>query len=113
MRVGGPLQECVYALWHHPIGHCHTRVWWGLSTWGTGIAFEVQKMKVTVVDDNEVKKEGLRRGYGFSCFVEAENMPSVLLDAGGDSPTLLHNMRELNIEPRDIGIIVITHAYGD
>ena len=70
-------------------------------------------MKLTVVYDNEVKKEGLRRGYGFSCFIEAENMPSVLFDTGGDSPTLLHNMKELSIDPKDIGIIVISHAHGD
>jgi len=70
-------------------------------------------MKLTVVYDNEVKREGLWRGYGFSCFIEAENMPSVLFDAGGDSPTLLHNMKELNIDPKDIGIIVISHAHGD
>ncbi len=70
-------------------------------------------MKLTVVYDDEVKREGLWRGYGFSCFIEAENMPSVLFDAGGDSPTLLHNMKELNIDPKDIGIIVISHAHGD
>ncbi|TET42867.1 MAG: MBL fold metallo-hydrolase [Dehalococcoidia bacterium] len=70
-------------------------------------------MKLTVVYDNEVKREGLWRGYGFSCFIEAEKMPSVLFNAGGDSPTLLHNMKELNIDPKDIGIIVISHAHGD
>jgi metal-dependent hydrolase (beta-lactamase superfamily II) len=70
-------------------------------------------MKLTVVYDNEVKREGLWRGYGFSCFIEAENMPSILFDTGGDSATLLHNMKELNIDPKDIGIIVISHAHGD
>lgn len=70
-------------------------------------------MKLIVVYDNELKKEGLRRGYGFSCFIEADNMPSVLFDTGGDSATLLHNMKELNIDPGDIGVIVISHAHGD
>ena len=70
-------------------------------------------MKLTVVYDNEVKREGLWTGYGFSCFIEAENMPSLLFDTGGDSPTLLHNMKELNIDPKDIGIIVISHPHGD
>ncbi len=77
------------------------------------ISFERQTMKLTVVYDNEVKREGLWRGYGFSCFIEAENMPSILFDTGGDSATLLHNMKELNIDPKDIGIIVISHAHGD
>jgi 7,8-dihydropterin-6-yl-methyl-4-(beta-D-ribofuranosyl)aminobenzene 5'-phosphate synthase len=75
--------------------------------------FEGQTMKLTVVYDNEVSRERLWRGYGFSCFIEAENMPSILFDTGGDSATLLHNMKELNIDPNDIGIIVISHAHGD
>jgi len=70
-------------------------------------------MKLTVVYDNEVKREGLWRGYGFSCLIADENMPSILFDTGGDSPTLLHNMKELNIDPKDIGTIVISHAHGD
>ena len=70
-------------------------------------------MKLTVVYDNEVRKEGLRPGWGFSCLIEAENMPSILFDTGADSPTLLHNMKELDIDPKDIGIIVISHAHGD
>jgi 7,8-dihydropterin-6-yl-methyl-4-(beta-D-ribofuranosyl)aminobenzene 5'-phosphate synthase len=70
-------------------------------------------MKLTVVYDNEVKREGLWRGYGFSCFVEAENGPSILFDTGGDSATLLHNMEELNIDPKAIGIVVISHLHGD
>ena len=36
-----------------------------------------------------------------------------MFDTGTDGPTLLHNMRELNIDPRDIGTIVISHAHDD
>jgi 7,8-dihydropterin-6-yl-methyl-4-(beta-D-ribofuranosyl)aminobenzene 5'-phosphate synthase len=77
------------------------------------ISFEGQAMKLTVVYDNEVKREGLWRGYGFSCLIADENMPSILFDTGGDSATLLHNMKELNMDPKDIGTIVISHAHGD
>jgi len=70
-------------------------------------------MKITVVYDNEVKKEGLRAGWGFSALIEDEKRPPLLFDAGADSSTLLHNMKELNIDPQDIGIIVISHAHGD
>jgi 7,8-dihydropterin-6-yl-methyl-4-(beta-D-ribofuranosyl)aminobenzene 5'-phosphate synthase len=70
-------------------------------------------MKITVVYDNEVKKEGLRAGWGFSALIEDEKQPPLLFDAGADSSTLLHNMKELNIDPQDIGIIVISHAHGD
>jgi len=70
-------------------------------------------MRITVVYDNEVKKAGLRAGWGFSAFIETANVPPVLFDTGADSPTLLHNMRELNIDPRSIEAIVISHAHGD
>jgi len=70
-------------------------------------------MKITIVYDNEVKKKGLRDGWGFSAFIESEKAPPILFDTGADSPTLLHNMKELGIAPKDIGIIVISHAHGD
>ena len=70
-------------------------------------------MKITIVYDNEVKKEGLRRGHGFSALIEDAELSPLLFDTGADSPTLLHNMKELNIDPQDIGIIVISHAHSD
>jgi 7,8-dihydropterin-6-yl-methyl-4-(beta-D-ribofuranosyl)aminobenzene 5'-phosphate synthase len=70
-------------------------------------------MKITVAYDNEVKQEGLRAGWGFSALIENEKEPPILFDAGADSPTLLHNMKELNIDSENIGIIVISHAHAD
>ena len=70
-------------------------------------------MKVTIVYDNEVKKGRLRAGWGFSAFIENEKAPPILFDTGADSPTLLHNMKELNIDPKSMDTIVISHAHGD
>ena len=70
-------------------------------------------MKITIVYDNEVKKEELRAGWGFSALIEDEKLPPLLFDTGADSPTLLHNMKKLNVDPQDIGVIVISHAHGD
>ena len=70
-------------------------------------------MKITIVYDNEVKRAGLRAGWGFSAFIESQEVPPVLFDTGADSPTLLHNMKELNIDPTSIETIVISHAHGD
>ena len=70
-------------------------------------------MKITIVYDNEVKEERLRAGWGFSAFIESAKMPRILFDTGADSPTLLHNMKELNIDPKSVEIIVISHAHGD
>jgi len=70
-------------------------------------------MKITIIYDNEVNKPRLKAGWGFSSLVEIENTPPLLFDTGADGATLLHNMTELGINPRCIGIIVISHAHGD
>jgi 7,8-dihydropterin-6-yl-methyl-4-(beta-D-ribofuranosyl)aminobenzene 5'-phosphate synthase len=70
-------------------------------------------MKITIVYDNEVRKAGLRPGWGFSALIEDAEVSPLLFDTGADGPTLLHNMEELNIDPQDLGIIVISHAHGD
>jgi 7,8-dihydropterin-6-yl-methyl-4-(beta-D-ribofuranosyl)aminobenzene 5'-phosphate synthase len=70
-------------------------------------------MKITIVYDNEVRKVGLRKGHGFSAVIEDVGLPPLLFDTGADGSALLHNMRELSIDPQKISIIVISHAHGD
>ncbi len=70
-------------------------------------------VKLTVIYDNEVRRPGLKAGWGFSALIEMEKAPPILFDTGADSQTLLHNMAELGIDPRGIGTIVISHAHGD
>ncbi|MFC1927585.1 MBL fold metallo-hydrolase [Chloroflexota bacterium] len=70
-------------------------------------------MRITVVYDNEIGSVGLRKGHGFSAVIEDGGVPPLLFDTGADGPTLLHNMKELNIDPWDIGTIVISHAHDD
>ena len=70
-------------------------------------------MKITIVYDNEVRKVGLRKGHGFSALIEDAGLAPLLFDTGADGSALLHNMRELNISPQEISIIVISHAHGD
>lgn len=56
---------------------------------------------------------GLKSGWGFSALIETGQALPILFDTGGDGSVLLHNMRELGIDPRHIGTIVISHAHGD
>ena len=70
-------------------------------------------MRITIVYDNEVKKRGLRAGWGFSALIESGKKPPILFDSGADSPTLMHNMNQLNIDPKKIEAVVISHAHGD
>ena len=70
-------------------------------------------MKVTIVYDNDIRGQGVKAGWGFSTVIEAGHTPPILFDTGADSLTLLHNMKELDIDPKNIGIIIISHAHGD
>lgn len=70
-------------------------------------------MKITLIYDNEVYLEGLRADWGFSCLVEAEKAPRILFDTGADGATLLFNMEKLNIDPRSIDEVFISHAHWD
>jgi 7,8-dihydropterin-6-yl-methyl-4-(beta-D-ribofuranosyl)aminobenzene 5'-phosphate synthase len=70
-------------------------------------------MRITVIYDNEVNNGKLKPGWGFSSLVETANAPPLLFDTGADSSTLLHNMKELDINPQRIGVIVISHTHGD
>jgi 7,8-dihydropterin-6-yl-methyl-4-(beta-D-ribofuranosyl)aminobenzene 5'-phosphate synthase len=70
-------------------------------------------VKVTIIYDNCLSKQGLIAGWGFSAFVEFEDSLPLLFDTGADGAALLYNMKQLGIDPRRIGVIVISHAHGD
>ena len=70
-------------------------------------------MRVTIVYDNEVKQPRLKSDWGFSCLIEAPDMPQVLFDTGASGSILLHNMRELELDPSAIGIVVLSHSHWD
>ena len=71
------------------------------------------KVRLTIIYDNEVFKEGLAASWGFSCLVEVENTPKILFDTGADGATLLSNMKKLNIDPESISAVFISHSHWD
>ena len=70
-------------------------------------------MKVTLIYDNDVYKQGLRAHWGFSCLVEVDNTPRILFDTGADGSILLSNMEKLNIDPASIDEVIISHPHHD
>lgn len=58
----------------------------------------------------------LRAEHGFSCLVtitKAARSTRVLFDAGVTPDGLIENMRRLELSPRDIDIIVLSHGHWD
>ncbi|MEA2051892.1 MAG: MBL fold metallo-hydrolase [Euryarchaeota archaeon] len=70
-------------------------------------------MKVTIIFDNTVYKEGLQADWGFSALVEVENIPKILFDTGGNGEILLSNMKKLGIDPKSIDEVFISHSHFD
>jgi len=70
-------------------------------------------MKITLIYDNDVYKDGLQADWGFSCLVEIENTPTILFDTGTNGSILLSNMEKLDIDPSSIDEVFISHAHFD
>jgi 7,8-dihydropterin-6-yl-methyl-4-(beta-D-ribofuranosyl)aminobenzene 5'-phosphate synthase len=70
------------------------------------------RARITVVYDNVPRRPELTTAWGFAAVVESRG-ETVLFDTGGDGPTLLANLRRLEIAPRSIDAVVISHAHGD
>jgi len=69
-------------------------------------------LSLVVVFDNYPHREGLVTSWGFSCLLRGAGK-TVLFDTGGDGAILLNNMRRLGIDPREIDLVVLSHAHGD
>jgi 7,8-dihydropterin-6-yl-methyl-4-(beta-D-ribofuranosyl)aminobenzene 5'-phosphate synthase len=72
----------------------------------------LSNLTLSVVYDNNEYDERLKTAWGFSCLVELGDK-NILFDAGGDSPTLLDNLKRLGIDPKEFDIIVLSHIHGD
>lgn len=69
-------------------------------------------MKITIIYDNEVWKEGLKSDWGFSCLIEAYGK-KILFDTGANGSILLDNMEKLGIDPSIVEEVIISHAHFD
>jgi len=70
------------------------------------------KIRLTIVYDNNDYDSCLETKWGFSCLVEGLEK-TILFDTGGDSATLLGNMKKMKIDPEEVDVIVLSHIHGD
>ena len=101
---------------------------------GIGIWFAIQTEKVTqpeisIESEKEEKEEkpeitlisvydnyqvdpDLKTAWGFGCIINT-SAEQILFDTGGDSEILLFNMEKMNIDPKSINKVIISHIHGD
>jgi 7,8-dihydropterin-6-yl-methyl-4-(beta-D-ribofuranosyl)aminobenzene 5'-phosphate synthase len=77
---------------------------------------EKEQMKdmitITIVYDNNRYDGRLTTAWGFSCVIKSPQK-TILFDTGGDGVILLHNMAKLDINPKDVDAMVLSHIHGD
>lgn len=76
---------------------------------------EIRPLKdvtIIVLYDNYQYDDRLRTGWGFSCLVRLRGQ-SILFDTGGDGATLLYNMEQLEIDPKEIDAVMLSHIHSD
>jgi 7,8-dihydropterin-6-yl-methyl-4-(beta-D-ribofuranosyl)aminobenzene 5'-phosphate synthase len=76
------------------------------------VKIPIQKLRITVVYDNNRGALGISPDWGFSCLITGTPQP-LLFDTGGSGTTLLANMRRLGIAPGEIQVVFLSHFHGD
>jgi 7,8-dihydropterin-6-yl-methyl-4-(beta-D-ribofuranosyl)aminobenzene 5'-phosphate synthase len=69
-------------------------------------------VKLTVLYDNYKNNEFLQAKWGFACLIEGLDQ-TVLFDTGGSPDVLAANCKVLNIDPKTIDAVVISHMHWD
>lgn len=69
-------------------------------------------VKITIVYDNEKIRNDLKTDWGFSSFIETKET-NLLFDTGANGDILLYNMEKLNIDPKDIDAVFLSHNHWD
>ncbi len=73
---------------------------------------DTSNIKITILYDNNSYKAGLTSAWGFSCFITGLKK-SILFDTGGDGNLLMKNMKKLDIHPKAVDVIFISHNHWD
>ncbi|MFA6617887.1 MAG: MBL fold metallo-hydrolase [Candidatus Neomarinimicrobiota bacterium] len=69
-------------------------------------------LKITIVYDNTVCKEGLKPDWGFAAIVDIDEH-RILFDAGADGHILLNNMKVCGVDPKSVDTVFISHHHFD
>ena len=69
-------------------------------------------IEILVLIDNNPYKEGLDSAWGLSCLVRGTEK-TILFDTGPWETPLLDNMRKMNITPKEVDVVVLSHIHKD
>jgi len=73
---------------------------------------EPRPSELIIIYDNNPFDNRLKTAWGFSCLVRLPQT-TFLFDTGGDSSILLYNMKQLQIDPKEVKAVMLSHIHGD
>ena len=76
------------------------------------VAVDIEKIRITVIYDNNPGMMGLEADWGFSCIIWGLDR-TILFDTGQQPSILMSNMAKLGINPKQVELIVLSHEHGD
>ena len=79
----------------------------------TLIQTEIEGDLIIGLFDNFKERPGMKTGWGFSCFVKRENNINILFDTGANGKDLLFNMGKMDVGPKEIDLIFLSHIHSD
>jgi 7,8-dihydropterin-6-yl-methyl-4-(beta-D-ribofuranosyl)aminobenzene 5'-phosphate synthase len=77
-----------------------------------GLAAAQEPARVTILYDAFGKPSDLKRGWGYSAFLEYGGK-RVLFDTGSDRDDFAYNARALGVDLTKLDFVVLTHRHGD
>lgn len=76
--------------------------------------FPVDKspITITILYDNYIFTEGTQTDWGFSCLIKGTEK-TILFDTGTRPDILLHNIKTLKVNPKDVELVALSHIHQD
>jgi 7,8-dihydropterin-6-yl-methyl-4-(beta-D-ribofuranosyl)aminobenzene 5'-phosphate synthase len=75
-------------------------------------SIQSKDLLLTIVYDNNPYDKRLATRWGFSCYMKGLEK-TILFDVGGEGQVLLNNMEKLDIDPKTVDAIVLSHVHYD
>ncbi|MEA3392130.1 MAG: MBL fold metallo-hydrolase [Candidatus Marinimicrobia bacterium] len=69
-------------------------------------------LKISLVYDNTLYKKNLIADWGFAAYIETDEK-TILFDAGSDGHILLENMKSMELDPKAVDTVFVSHNHFD
>jgi len=69
-------------------------------------------LKISIVYDNTIHQKNLTSDWGFAAYIETDER-HILFDTGSDGHVLLENMKRMDLDPKAVDTVFVSHNHFD